>query len=68
MYVRNSIKKVWELGMILDRQNPMREPRTYILIKVARYYRAGGHLKTGNNNIPRKANKSGFPILYLKFD
>ena len=57
MYVRNSIKKVWELGMIFDRQNPMREPRTYILIKVARYYKAGEHLKPRNNNIQREANK-----------
>ena len=28
VYVRNTIKKVWEPGVILNRPNPIREPRT----------------------------------------
>ena len=30
MYMTNSIKKVWEPGMILNRPIPIREPSTYI--------------------------------------
>ena len=28
VYVRNIIKKIWEPGLILNRPNPIREPRT----------------------------------------
>ena len=31
VYVRNTIKKIWEPGVILNRPNPIREPRTYIV-------------------------------------
>ena len=32
VYVRNTIKKIWEPGVILNRPNPIREPRTYICL------------------------------------
>ena len=31
VFVRNTIKKIWEPGLILNRPNPIREPRTYIV-------------------------------------
>ena len=58
VFVRNSIKKIWEPGVILNRPNPIREPRTYIVdINGKVYYRTREHLKPRRNNMPREVNK-----------
>ena len=64
VYVRNTIKKVWEPGVILNRPNPIREPRTYIVnINGKVYCRTREHLKPRSNNMPREVNKhSELPI------
>ena len=62
VHVRNTIKKVWEPGVILNRPNPIREPRTYIVdINGRVYYRTREHLKPRNNNVPREVNKHSDP-------
>ena len=58
VYVRNTIKKVWEPGVILNRPNPIREPRTYIVdINGKVYYRTREHLKPRSNDVPREVNE-----------
>ena len=58
VYVRNTIKKIWEPGVILNRPNPIREPRTYIVdINGEVYYRTREHLKPRSNNMPREVNE-----------
>ena len=58
IYVRNTIKKVWEPGVILNRPNSIREPRTYIVdINDKVYYRTSEHLKPRSNNMPREVNE-----------
>ena len=58
VYVRNTIKKVWEPGVILNRPNPIREPRTYIVdINGKVFYRTREHLKPRSNNMPRDVNE-----------
>ena len=53
VYVRNTIKKIWEPGVILNRPNPFREPRTYTVdINGKVYYRTREHLKPSCNNMP----------------
>lgn len=50
VYVRNTIKKVWEPGVVLNRPNPVREPRTYIVdVNGKVYYRTREHLKPRSN-------------------
>ena len=52
VFVRNTIKKIWEPGAILNRPNPIREPRTYIVdINGKVYYRTREHLKPRSNNL-----------------
>ena len=51
VYVRNTIKKAWEPGVILNRPSPIREPRTYIVdINGKVYYRTREHFKPRSNN------------------
>ena len=63
VYVRNTLSNTWEPGMILNRPNPTREPRTYLVnIRGKVYQRTREHLK------PRPAQKpadsdQGKPIL-----
>ena len=58
VFVRNTIKKIWEPGVILNRLNPIREPRTYIVdINGKVYYRTREHLKPTSNNMPREVNE-----------
>ena len=58
VYVRNTIKKVWEPGVILNRPNPIREPRTYIVdINGKVFYRTREHLKPRSNSMPREVNE-----------
>ena len=53
VFVRNTIEKIWEPGVILNRPNPIREPRTYIVdINGKVYYRTREHLKPRSNNMP----------------
>ena len=53
VFVRNTIKKIWEPGVILNRPNPIREPRTYIVdINGKVYYRTREHLKARSKNMP----------------
>ena len=52
VFVRNTIKKIWEPGVILNRPNPLREPRTYIV-----YCRTREHLEPRSNNMPREVNE-----------
>ena len=67
VYVRNTIKKVWEPGVILNRPNPIREPRTYIVdINGKVYYRTREHLKPRSNNMPREVNEH-FELLIQPF-
>ena len=62
--VRNTIKKIWEPGVISNRPNPIREPRTCIVdINSKVYYRTREHLKPRSNNMPREVNEqSELPI------
>ena len=55
VYVRNTIKEIWESGVILNRPNSIREPRTYRNGKV--YYRTREHLKPRSSNMPREVNE-----------
>ena len=58
MFVRNTIKKIWEPGVILNTPNPIREPRTYVVdINCKVYYRTREHLKPRSNNMPREVNE-----------
>ena len=58
VYVRNTIKKVWEPGVILNRPNPLREPRTYIVdINGKVYYRTREHLKPRGNNMQKEVDE-----------
>ena len=58
VYVRNTIKKVWEPVVILNRPNSIREPRTYIVdINGKVYYRTREHLKPRSNNMPKEVNE-----------
>ena len=58
VFVRNTIKKIWEPGVVLNRPNPNRELRTYIVdINNKVYYRTGEHLKPRSNNMPREVNE-----------
>ena len=58
VFVRNTIKKIWEPGVILNRPNPIREPRSYIVnINGKVYYRTREHLKPRSNNMPREVNE-----------
>ena len=58
VFIRNTIKKIWEPGVILNRPNPIREPRTYIVdINGKVYYRTREHLKPSSNNMPREVNE-----------
>ena len=51
--LRNTIKKIWQPGVILNRPNPIREPRTYIVEMNGKvYYRTREHLKPRSNNMP----------------
>ena len=52
MYFRNTIKKVWEPGVILNRPNPIREP-----LNGKVYYRTREHLKPRSNNMPKEVNE-----------
>ena len=53
VFVRNTIKKIWEPGVIMNRPNPIREPRTYIVdINGKVFYRTREHLKPRSNNMP----------------
>ena len=64
VYVRNTIKKVWEQGVILNRPNPIREPRIYIIdINGKVYYRTREYLKPRSNNIPREVNEHFEPAI-----
>ena len=57
VYVRNTIK-IWEPSVILNRPNPIREPRTYTVdIGGKVYYRTREHLKPRSNNMPREVNE-----------
>ena len=50
VYVRNTIKKVWEPGVVLNRPNPVREPRTYTVnVNGKVYYHTREHLKPRSN-------------------
>ena len=52
MYVWNSRKHVWEQGKIFNRQNPDREPRTYVVEMNGKFYqRKREHLR------PRSTDK-----------
>ena len=52
VYVRNTLKKIWEPGVVLNRPNPVREPRTYTVdIKGKVYYRTREHLKPRSDNV-----------------
>ena len=52
VYVRNTIKRIWEPGIVLNRPNPVREPRTYIVnVNGKVYYRTREHLKPRSNNM-----------------
>ena len=67
VYVRNTIKKIWEPGVILNRPNPIREPRTYIVdINGKVYCRTREHLKPKSNNMPREV-KEHFELLIQPF-
>ena len=58
VYVRNTIKKIWKPGVILNIPNPIRELRTYIAdINGKVYYRNREHLKPRTNNMPRELNE-----------
>ena len=53
MFVRNTINKRWEPGVILNRPNPIRETRTYIVdINGKLYNITREHLKPRSNNMP----------------
>ena len=57
VYVRNTIKKIWEPGVILDGPNPIREPRTNIVDTSGKMYcRTREHLKHRSNNMPKEVN------------
>ena len=52
VHVRNTLKKIWEPGVVLNRPNPVREPRTYTVdIKGKVYYRTREHLKPRSDNV-----------------
>ena len=52
VYVRNTLKKIWEPGVVLNRPNPVREPRTHTVdIKGKVYYRTREHLKPRSDNV-----------------
>ena len=58
VFVRNTIKKIWEPGVILNRPSPLREPRTYIVdINGKVYCRTREHLEPRSNNMPREVNE-----------
>ena len=38
VYVRNTFKKIWEPAVILNKLNPIREPRTYIVDIIGKVY------------------------------
>ena len=49
VYVRNTLKKIWEPGVILNRPNPIQKPRTYIVdIRGKIYYRTREYLRPRN--------------------
>ena len=53
VFARNTIKKIWKPGVIINRPNPIREPITYIVdINGKVYYRTREHLKPRSNNMP----------------
>ena len=52
VYIRNTPKKIWEPGVVLNRPNSVREPRTYTVdIKGKVYYRTREHLKPRSDNV-----------------
>ena len=51
VFVRNTIRKVWEPGVILNRLNPI------VDINGKVFYRTRGHLKPRSNNMPREVNE-----------
>ena len=56
--MRNTIKKVREPGVILNRLNPIRQPRTYIIdINGKVYYGTREHLKPRINSVSREMNE-----------
>ena len=51
VYVRNTLQKVWEPATILNRPNPIREPRTYLVEMRGKVYQ-----RTLEHNRPRSSN------------
>ena len=46
VYVRNTIKDIWKPAVVLNRPNPLREPRTYLVdMRGTIYQRTREHLK-----------------------
>ena len=58
VYVRNTIKKVWEPSVILRRPITLREPRTYTIVDINGKvdYRTREHLKPRSRNMPKGVN------------
>ena len=51
VYVRNTLKKIWEPGEVLNRPQPQREPRTYaVKVNDKVYTRTREHLSSRENN------------------
>uniref|UniRef100_A0A3P9KLT8 Gypsy retrotransposon integrase-like protein 1 n=1 Tax=Oryzias latipes TaxID=8090 RepID=A0A3P9KLT8_ORYLA len=62
VYVRNTLKKIWEPGTILNRPNPIREPRTYLVdIEGKTYQRTREHLKPRHTETPSGNRQSISP-------
>lgn len=63
-YVRNTIKKVWKPGGILNRLNLLTEQRTYIdNVNGKVYYRTREHLEPRSNNMPKEVNENFEPLI-----
>jgi len=57
VYVRNTLKNIWEPGSIVNRPNPAREPRTYaVKVNSKVYTRTREHLRPRQNS--EHANKT----------
>ena len=63
VYVLNTLKKIWEPGSIMDRPNPIREPRTYLVDVRGRIYRrTREHLRPRFIRVPDTTQ--GAPLLF----
>lgn len=55
VYVRNTLKNIWEPATILNRPNPVREPRTYLVnINSKIYQRTREHIKPRSDTLAKE--------------